>query len=248
MVDLLPPPCWTMSVALSRKRSRLTVDSDDDEAQSRREPSPVHSVLSDTLKRSRTQCELDELDIVGVDEAWRVDVDAILASNRIATRPYGSLEAHDNWARYSKGESIMVLCVQGNVHTHYDLLWSVLLKPFQSRCSHSQFRSTRSLHAFAVPASLRPLPRSSYTQSLLDGAFYASHDTSGRSAKQSLRSARPTAPIGRREVSTGCLSSARSSGETETGPAVWLGRWQTCRDTSWWKYTNSNDGSAEKMC
>ncbi|KAH7073029.1 hypothetical protein BKA63DRAFT_56086 [Paraphoma chrysanthemicola] len=126
MGDILPPPAWTMSVALSRKRSRLTVDSDEDEEQLRREPSPVHSVLSDTLKRSRTQCELDELDIVGVEEAWRVDVDAILASHRIAKPPHGGLEAHDNWARYVKGESTMVLCVQGNVQTHYDLLCNAL--------------------------------------------------------------------------------------------------------------------------
>ncbi|KAF2033773.1 hypothetical protein EK21DRAFT_57795 [Setomelanomma holmii] len=115
-----------MSVALSRKRSRLTIDSDDDEAQWRREPSPVHSVLSDTLKRSRTQCELDELAIVDAVEAWAVDVDAILASKRIAKPLGGGLDAHDNWERYCKGQSMVVLCVQGNVQTHYDLLCSAL--------------------------------------------------------------------------------------------------------------------------
>jgi hypothetical protein len=125
-VDLLPTPCWTMSVALSRKRSRLAADDDDDdEIHRRREPSPspALSAFSDTLKRSRTQCELEELDIIGVDEAWSVDVDAILASTRIATPPNRTLDAHDNWSRYQRGESIMVLCVQGNVHVHYELLW-----------------------------------------------------------------------------------------------------------------------------
>jgi hypothetical protein len=37
--------------------------------------------------RSWTQCELDELEIVPADAAWRVNVDAILASRRIATPP-----------------------------------------------------------------------------------------------------------------------------------------------------------------
>lgn len=124
MIDVLPKtPCWTMSVALSRKRSRLAIDEDEEEVQHRREPSPALSVLSDTLKRSRTQCELDELDVIGVGEAWKVDVDAILASRRIARPLSGELEAHDNWQRYGKGESIIVICVQGNVQTHYDLLW-----------------------------------------------------------------------------------------------------------------------------
>jgi hypothetical protein len=124
MVDLLPPPSWTMSVALSRKRSRLALDdNDDDELHRRREPSPAPSTFGDTLKRSRTQCELEELDIIGVDEAWSVDVDAILASTRIATPPGRALDAHDNWQRYQRGESILVLCVQGNVHVHYELLW-----------------------------------------------------------------------------------------------------------------------------
>ncbi|KAH8731423.1 hypothetical protein GQ44DRAFT_671279 [Phaeosphaeriaceae sp. PMI808] len=116
-----------MNVTLSRKRSRLALDSDcDDDLEQRREPSPALSAFSDTLKRSRTQCELDELEIVDVDKAWSVDVEAILASNRIARPPSGSLEAHDNWARYKRGESIIVLCVQGNVKIHYDLLCSAL--------------------------------------------------------------------------------------------------------------------------
>lgn len=119
---LLPPAHWTMSVALSRKRSRITLDDDDDEVQQRREPSPALSFASDTLKRSRTQCELEELDIIGVDEAWSVDVDAILASKRVARQP----NAHDNWGRFRRGDSIIVLCVQGNVQIHYELLWFVI--------------------------------------------------------------------------------------------------------------------------
>lgn len=123
MVDLLPAPCWTMSVALSRKRSRLALDDHDEEMQQRREPSPALSSFSDTLKRSKTQCELEELDIIPVDEAWTVDVDAILASKRVARPACARLETHDNLGRYQRGESLVVLCVQGNVQVHYELLW-----------------------------------------------------------------------------------------------------------------------------
>jgi hypothetical protein len=116
-------PSWTMSVALSRKRSRLAVDEDEETQQRRREPSPAVPALGDMLKKSKTQCDLEELDVIGVEEAWTVDVDAILGSKTIARPLDGSLEAHDNWQRYAKGESIVVLCVQGNVQIHYDLLW-----------------------------------------------------------------------------------------------------------------------------
>lgn len=123
MADVLPPPEWTMSVTLSRKRSRLALGDDDDELQLRREPSPAPSAISDTLKRSRTQCELDELNVVSPEEAWCIDLEALLSSNCIPKPPGSNLEPHNNWAKYQKGQSILVLCVQGNVHTHYDLLW-----------------------------------------------------------------------------------------------------------------------------
>lgn len=114
-----------MDVALSRKRSRLTIDEDEDEdeVQRRREPSPALPPLGDALKRSKTQCELEELDIISPEEAWSVDVDAILSSNTLTTPPGSMLEAHNNWERYRREESIVVLCVQGNVQVHYDLLW-----------------------------------------------------------------------------------------------------------------------------
>ncbi|KAF9692470.1 hypothetical protein EKO04_009409 [Ascochyta lentis] len=127
MVDLLlfPRP-RTMSARLSRKRSRLATDSDDDEAQQLRQPSPALSSLSDTLKRSKTQCELDELDIIEPKDAWTVDVGAILASTTLATPPDSGLEPHNNWQRYQKGSSTTIFCVQGNLQLHYDLLCSAL--------------------------------------------------------------------------------------------------------------------------
>lgn len=122
VVGSSPSARHTMSAAISRKRSRLTLDADE-ELQQRREPSPALSTLSDTLKRTRTQCELDELSIVSPEEAWTVDVDAIIASPRLAAPVDSTLEHHDNWARYQKGESLIVLCVQGNLQIHYELLW-----------------------------------------------------------------------------------------------------------------------------
>jgi hypothetical protein len=153
MVALLPLPRWTMSVALSRKRSRLALDDGDDELQQRREPSPALSTFSDTMKRSRTQCELS---IIGTGEAWSVDVDAIMASERIARPPNASLETHDNWSRYQKGHSIVVLCVQGNVHMHYDLLWyatPLLLTPEYSLTLSSSMLP----HLYTLSPSLQAL-------------------------------------------------------------------------------------------
>lgn len=115
-----------MTAALSRKRSRLGLDSDDEELQRRREPSPALSAASDTLKKTRTQCELDELGVISPDEAWTLDVDALLASPSLSRQVDSRLEAHSNWANYRKGESLIVLCVQGNVQTHYELLCSAL--------------------------------------------------------------------------------------------------------------------------
>jgi hypothetical protein len=113
-----------MTERLSRKRSRLAADSDDDEAQPQ-QPPPKPSSLRDTLKKSRTQCELDELDIIEPSEAWTIDVSVILDGTTLAA-PLGSgLEPHNNWQRYRKGESTMVFCVQGNLQLHYNLLWYV---------------------------------------------------------------------------------------------------------------------------
>jgi len=154
---VLPPPRWTMSVALSRKRSRLGVDDDEEEEQRRREPSPA---FSDTLKRSKTQCELEELDVIGAEEAWGVDVDAILASRRIVKPGF---DAHDNWARYRREDSIVVLCVQGNVLVHYELLWYAGFCGLGDSWTHKrQHDVTGSLQSLAITAGVRPLPRSVY--------------------------------------------------------------------------------------
>lgn len=112
-----------MDVALNRKRSRLAVDDDDEEEQRQPEPSPALSTFSDSLKRTRTQSELEELKVISPEHAWLVDVEGILGSNTLST-PHGShLQAHDNVSNYAKGTSILVLCVQGNMQLHYDLLW-----------------------------------------------------------------------------------------------------------------------------
>ncbi|CAI6341860.1 unnamed protein product [Periconia digitata] len=129
----LATPLWTMDVALNRKRSRLTLDDDDDDDhgddERRLNPpllSPTLSTCSDSLKRSRTQGELDELDTIKPGEAWHIDVESILASPTLATPPGSSLKAHCNVDKYQKSNSIIVLCVQGSIQLHYDLLCAVL--------------------------------------------------------------------------------------------------------------------------
>lgn len=112
----------------TRKRSRIDLDDDGDEALPHSLPlplplpSPALSTGSDSLKRSRTQGELEELDVINPEDAWTVDTAAILASNTLTAPPGGCLPAHNNVERFSAG-SIIVLCVQGNVQLHYDLLW-----------------------------------------------------------------------------------------------------------------------------
>lgn len=119
----LSPQLRTMRTPFSRKRSRVAVDTDDDEeAPQPRQPSPA---LSDTLKRSKTQCELDELDIIEPNDAWTVDVSAILGSTTVAAPPGSGLRPHNNWSRYKKDGSVLVFCVQGNLQLHYNLLWYV---------------------------------------------------------------------------------------------------------------------------
>ncbi|KAF1838320.1 hypothetical protein BDW02DRAFT_594777 [Decorospora gaudefroyi] len=115
-----------MHVTLSRKRSRLTTDADDLIQQRREPPSPALATSGDTLKRSKTQCELDELDVISAEHAWSIDVDAVLASNTRATPTGSTLPAHNNNANFRRGESLVVLCVQGNVQVHYELLCAAL--------------------------------------------------------------------------------------------------------------------------
>lgn len=126
MLNLLFPQPRTMNVQIGCKRSRLALDSDEDEPQQLRQPSLALSSLNDTLKRSKTQCELDELDIIESKDAWSVDVGAILASTTLATPQGSGLKPHNNWQRYRKGKSAIVLCVQGHLQLHYNLLWYVI--------------------------------------------------------------------------------------------------------------------------
>ena len=114
---------WTMNVALNRKRSRLALEDDDEEELRLPEPSPALSAFSDALKRTRTQSDLEELGMIRPEEAWSVDVESILSSHTLPTAPGSGLQAHSNVDNFQKNTSIIVLCVQGNLHLHYDLLW-----------------------------------------------------------------------------------------------------------------------------
>lgn len=76
------------------------------------------------LKRTRTQGDLDEIDVIPPGNAWRVDVDSILSSPTLtAASATNGKQGHSNLHRYTKGSSIVILCVQGELPVHYDILW-----------------------------------------------------------------------------------------------------------------------------
>ncbi|KAF2786648.1 hypothetical protein K505DRAFT_343622 [Melanomma pulvis-pyrius CBS 109.77] len=110
-----------MNLALNRKRSRLDLDDNEDHPSA-----PTTPAFTDSLKRSKTQSELDDLDIATPEDAWRVDVSSILSSPTLASAPDGSLQTHHTLSNYVVGSSIVVFCVQGNLQLHYDLLCSTL--------------------------------------------------------------------------------------------------------------------------
>jgi len=132
----------------------------------RKEPSPALSAIGDTLKRTRTQCDLDELAVVDAEAAWAFDVDALLASNRIAVPTGSAVEAHDNWPRYTKGESGFVLCVQGSLQLHYELLCAALpdlyaLSPTLQAlvlCHHPPTHTLSPTAPFALPLVQAAMP------------------------------------------------------------------------------------------
>lgn len=103
-----------MHVAINRKRAASTPDPPDDASL---------SSFGDGLKRTKTDSELDDLEIIPSSEAWSIDLDAILSSPTMSTVAHGSLQRFDNAANFKPGDSIFLLCVQGNYELHYDLLW-----------------------------------------------------------------------------------------------------------------------------
>ncbi|KAF2109124.1 hypothetical protein BDV96DRAFT_469122, partial [Lophiotrema nucula] len=113
-----------MDVALNRKRSRLALEEDDDDDEHRSQAPLPSPALADTLKRSRTESELDSLDMVAPAHAWSVDVAAILSSPTFDGAP--GRAAHNNGDRFAADASIIVFCVQGNLQLHYDLLCAAL--------------------------------------------------------------------------------------------------------------------------
>ena len=109
------------AMTLTRKRSRLDLELDD--GTDDRQSAPASPAFSDTLKRTKTLSELDELSIASPEAAWSIDVSSILLSPTFASLPDGSLQAHNHISNRAVGPSIVILCVQGNLHLHYDLLW-----------------------------------------------------------------------------------------------------------------------------
>ncbi|ORY12113.1 hypothetical protein BCR34DRAFT_624473 [Clohesyomyces aquaticus] len=115
-----------VALNLNRKRSRLIDDNGDDDEDV---PEPLKSLLRSPLselKRTKTESELDEIGIVAPADAWVVDVKSILESPTLPKPETSALQPHNNVCNFVASSSVMVLCVQGNYHLHYDLLCSHL--------------------------------------------------------------------------------------------------------------------------
>lgn len=96
----------------SRKRSAST-------PYPRETPSPGDESVESigvSLKRTKTDNELDALGIIPQDEAWHFDVASVIAS---PPEP----QAHTHLKSYSPSKSLFVLCVVGGLELHYQLLW-----------------------------------------------------------------------------------------------------------------------------
>lgn len=126
-----------MTSALCRKRSRLDIESDDEDIGhgANIQSNPTAAAPFGDLKRSKTQSELDELSIIPASGAWTIDVDSLLSSPTLATSSEKRVP-HNNGSRYVRGESIIILCVQGGLHLHYDLLWYALPSPSEVTDQH----------------------------------------------------------------------------------------------------------------
>ncbi|KAF2810045.1 uncharacterized protein BDZ99DRAFT_508628 [Mytilinidion resinicola] len=107
------------SFTKSRKRAASSVP--DASSLETHTPRPL-----DQLKRTRTEDELDAIDIIPAAKAWPVGIANILSSP-VLRKPLGShLQPHDNFENHIEGGSIFVVCVQGVCQLHYDLLCNAL--------------------------------------------------------------------------------------------------------------------------
>ncbi|KAF2281003.1 uncharacterized protein EI97DRAFT_368336 [Westerdykella ornata] len=114
-----------MNGTVTRKRSRLALEPDDDEPRYTSDANPSASLAD--LKRTRTQGDLDDIDVIPPENAWTVDVDSIMSCPTLkAESAAGGKQVHSNLHQYKKGSSIVVLCVQGDLPVHYDILCGLL--------------------------------------------------------------------------------------------------------------------------
>lgn len=169
-----------MNVALNRKRSRLALEDEDDDEKELRQPeaSSALSVSADTLKRTKTQSELEELDIISAEDAWTVDVESIIKSSTLEAPQGSNLRPHNNVGNFRPGESIFVLCVQGNVRLHYNILWYRCQAFERSVADGVQLHAAGAICNVTFITSPRSLPRPFDARSHRDGRDIASPYTS----------------------------------------------------------------------
>jgi len=108
-----------LSFKQSRKRAASTAPDT-----SSLEPTTHHA--GDQLKRTRTEDELDPIDLFPAAKAWPIDIAGILSSPMLRKPLDSNLVPHDNFGNHTVGKSIYVICVQGACQLHYDLLCKAL--------------------------------------------------------------------------------------------------------------------------
>jgi hypothetical protein len=234
-----------MSLSLNRKRSRLALEEEEDEQRYRDEDATSGSTAD--LKRTRTQGELEEIAVIAPGDAWHVDVDSILSSPTLPPSS-GGKPPQSNVSRHAKGSSIIVLCVQGNMHLHYDLLWYVATAASAEFCSClRQCHAPRTPRSLAIIAGFCSLSRSVFTCSLDYYPVLVASDTRPWARLQSLPPPRSLTSPGRRAIPARRARGPGHQGQTAASATVWLGWRAACRNACWQRRTENPYGIVEEL-
>ncbi|KAF2499270.1 hypothetical protein BU16DRAFT_547671 [Lophium mytilinum] len=110
-----------MQPSFTKSRKRAASSAPDASSLDTHGPRP-----SDLLKRTRTEDELDAIDIIPAAKSWPVGIANILSSPMLREPLDSQLQPHDNFRNHIEGGSIFVLCVQGACELHYDLICNAL--------------------------------------------------------------------------------------------------------------------------
>ncbi|KAF2454922.1 hypothetical protein BDY21DRAFT_351928 [Lineolata rhizophorae] len=93
-----------------------------------RSPSKPPATPREAPKRSRTDGDIDGLELVPKEDAWGIDVSTLVGSQVYLRTPEGGASTSDggvwrgNWERFEQGRSPFLLAVMGGLDVQYDVL------------------------------------------------------------------------------------------------------------------------------